>query len=99
MVFLSLVSYYLNSYYTGILIGYPISEQLRDLFSYLMTAGIMGLAVYGIGLLPFSSDWSLLLVQIPIGGVVYFGLCRLFKLVAFMEVWQEGRRKLSAMRG
>jgi len=99
MVILSMISYYLNSYYTGTLLGYPISEQLRDLFSYLMMAGIMGFAVYGIGFFPFANDWSLLLVQIPLGGVVYFGLCRIFKLAAFMEVWQEIRTKIKVLRG
>lgn len=99
IIVLSMISYYLNSYYTGVLIGYPISEQSRDLFSYLMMAGVMGFAVYGIGFLPFPNDWSLLLVQIPLGGIVYFGLCRMFKLAALMEVWQESRTKIKVLRG
>ena len=99
MVILSVISYYLNSYYTGTLIGYPISEQLRDLFSYLIMAGIMGLAVGGIGFLPFPNNWSLLLVQIFLGGIIYFGLCWAFKLPVFMEVWKDCWTKLSAMRG
>ena len=28
--FMSIISYYLNSYYTGVLIGYPLREQLND---------------------------------------------------------------------
>ena len=64
MIVMSIISYYLNSYYTGVLIGYPIREQLRDLFSYIIMAVLMGMAVYAAGLLPFPSHWSMLLVQI-----------------------------------
>jgi len=88
MIAISIISYYLNSYYTGVLIDYSIWEQLRDLFSYLFMAMLMGIAVYAIGLLPFSNYWSLLLVQILTGFVIYVCLCWLFRLTAFIELWQ-----------
>lgn len=94
MIFFSFIAYYLNSYYTGVLIGYPLQEQLRDLFPYLITAVLMGMAVYALGLLPFPNYWSILLVQITIGIVVYVCLCRVFRLAAFMEIWQAGWNKL-----
>ena len=93
MTTLSVISYYLNSYYTGVLIGYPIREQLRDLLPYFMTAALMGLAVYAAGLLTFPNHWFMLLVQIPVGIVVYVSLCWLFRLPAFMEIWQALRNK------
>jgi teichuronic acid exporter len=98
MLATSIVSYYLNSYYTGVLIGYPIREQIRDLSSYLIMTALMGMAVYAVGLLPFSSYWSMLLVQIAVGIVTYVGLCRVFRLSAFMELWQAGWNRMPFLR-
>jgi teichuronic acid exporter len=98
MLLLTIMSYYLNSYYTGILIGYPIREQLRDLLSYLVMAALTGIIVYMSGLLPYPNYWSMLLVQIMIGVVIYVSLCRLFRLPAFMEVWQGGWRRMQLLR-
>lgn len=94
MIGTSIISYYLNSYYTGVLIGYPIREQLRDLFPYLILAVVMGIAVYAAGLLPFPNHWSILLLQMPLGIVIYVCLCRLFRLPAFVEIWQTWWRKM-----
>jgi O-antigen/teichoic acid export membrane protein len=98
MIAMSTISYYLNSYYTGVLIGYPIREQLRDLSTYLVMAVLMGMAVYVAGLLPFPTHWSMLLVQITVGVVIYVSLCRLFRLTAFMEIWQTGWSKIAFLR-
>jgi O-antigen/teichoic acid export membrane protein len=98
MIVISVMFFYLNSYYTGVLIGYPIREQLRDFFPSLTMAALMGMGVYAIGLLPFPNYWFMLLVQIFIGTVVYVCLCRLFCLTAFMEVWREGWSKMSSLR-
>jgi hypothetical protein len=97
MIILSIFAYYLNSYYTGVLIGYPISEQLRDLFPYLIMSVFMGMAVHAVGLLAFSNHLSMLLVKIAVGIITYVGLCRLFRLTAFMEMWQVGWNKISFM--
>jgi len=88
LIIFSIVSYYLNSYYTGRLIGYPIREQLRDGLPYFVMSALMGIAVYALGLLPFPNYWSMLLSQVVMGVVVYMSLCRLFRLEAFVELWQ-----------
>ena len=98
MIAMSIISYYLNSYYTGVLIGYPIREQLRDLSSYLIMAVLMGIAVYAAGLLPFPNYWSMLLLQITMGVFIYVCLCWLFRLTAFMEIWEAGWNKMLFLR-
>ena len=98
MVITSILSYYLNSYYTGILIGYSIWEQIRDMYSYLIMAVLMGIAVYAVGLLPFPTYWSVLVVQIAVGIVIYISTCRLFRLTAFMEIWHAGWNKLPLLK-
>lgn len=99
MIAVSIISYYLNSYYTGSLIGCPLRDQLRDMVSYLILAVIMGIVVYVAGMLPLPNYWSMLLVQITIGIVVYVGLCRLLRLTAFMEIWQAGWNKMHFSKG
>jgi O-antigen/teichoic acid export membrane protein len=94
MIVISSISYYLNSYYNGILISYPIKEQMLDLFPYLIMASLMGAAVYTAGLLPFAHHWTLLSVQITTGIVAYVLLCRVFRLHAFMELWDAGWNKI-----
>lgn len=95
MIATSFIGYYLNSYYTGVLVRYPLREQLADLFPYLAAALLMGAGVYGAGLLSHGGAWSTLLVQAAAGLCSYLFLCRAFRLTAFMELWQAG---LAAVR-
>ncbi len=90
----SIIGYYLNSYYSGALISYPLREQVTDMVPYLIVSIVMGIAVYAMGLLHFSHHWSMLLVQIATGIVVYVFLCRAFRLKAFIEIWQAGWNKI-----
>jgi O-antigen/teichoic acid export membrane protein len=99
MIVISIISYYLNSYYTGHLIDYPILEQLRDLFSSLIMSILMGMSIYVAGLLPFPNYWFMLILQITIGFFVYLFLCRIFRIEAFMEIWQMGWNKIRSHAG
>lgn len=98
MIVMSAISYYLNSYYTGVLIGYSFREQLRDLAPYLIMAVLMGFAVYPAGLLPIQSPLFMVMVQILIGIITYACLCKLFKLTVFTEVWRAGLNKIKNSR-
>jgi len=98
MIALSIISYYLNTYYSGILISYPIREQVSDLSSYLIMAILMGIAVHAAGMLPCPNLWSMLLVQITVGVVTYVCLCRVFRLTSFMEIWQEGWNRIPFLK-
>jgi teichuronic acid exporter len=94
MIINSIIAYYLNSYYNGVLISYPIREQVLDLFPYFIVAVLMGIAVYAAGFLQFPNHWSMLLVQITTGIFIYVCLCRAFRLKAFMEIWQAMWNKM-----
>jgi O-antigen/teichoic acid export membrane protein len=98
MMITSVIAYYLNSYYTGRLIGYPIIAQLRDMISYLIMSIFMGIGVYTVGFLPFPNYLFLMFAQIATGIVIYSSLCRLFRLSAFIELWLAGWNKLSVLR-
>jgi hypothetical protein len=82
----SILGYYLNSYYTGRLIGYPLKEQILDLLPYLGMSVVMGIGVYSLQLLPFPNNWSLLISQVLSGIIIYTGLAWAFGISAFSEI-------------
>ncbi len=88
MIGLSVISYYLNSYYTGVLIGYSFGEQVADLGPYMAVGMLMGLVVSAAGWLPYPGNVAMLLVQIAVGMIGYVCFCRLLRLAAFMEIWR-----------
>jgi O-antigen/teichoic acid export membrane protein len=94
MIGASIISYYLNSYYTGILIGYTIWDQLRDIFPYLIMSALMAIVTCAAGLIPLPTHWSILLVQIVTGVLAYLGLCLVFRPAAFVEIWKEVSTKV-----
>jgi len=98
IIITSIISYYLNSYYSGVLIHYPIKEQVLDLLPYLIVSVLMGSAVYAPGLLQLPNQLSRLLVQIATGIFVYVCLCRAFRLKAFMDVWREMWHRMPLVR-
>jgi hypothetical protein len=51
-----------------------------------------------VGLLPFPNYWSMVFVQITTGFVMYVSLCRLFRVAAFMDIWQTGWKNILFLR-
>ena len=91
MVAMSIFSLYLNCYYTGILISYPLQEQFRDIAPYLVVSLLMAVSAYAIGLLPVTIYWLILVLQCTAGILVYCSLCWIFRLSAFLELLEIGR--------
>ena len=91
-VVVSLLSYCMNSYYSGKLLGYGLKQQVIDFAPYLGATFVMATCMYAVDYLGFQHHWSLLSAQILSGCVIYLALCRGFRLSGFMEVWQTGRR-------
>jgi len=94
----SCFSYILNSYYTGKMLDYPITEQIQDLIPSLTLASIMGGGVYAFHYAPIVNQSALLLVQIMTGGVLYAVLCYIFRISSFMEVIEMVKSKLLNLR-
>jgi teichuronic acid exporter len=97
-IVISILSYGLNSYYNGVLIGYPTWEQARDLAPYALPTVVMGLGVYLVGHIPLPSEWLLLLIQMLTGVVLCLGFARLLRLPEFLEMWHAGWRTLSTLK-
>lgn len=85
-VIVSLISYYLNSYYSKKLLDYSLFEQFKDFYSYLIIALLMGGLVYTMNFLPFSNHLLLLSCQISTGALMYSTTCYFFRLSAFINL-------------
>lgn len=83
-VLVGIISYYLNTYYSGPLLKYPILEQIRDILPSFSIALMMALPVYALSYIPIS-PFVILPVQIVLGGVLAILLCNLFKLPEYYE--------------
>jgi teichuronic acid exporter len=93
----SLVGYYLNSYYSGRFINYPMREQVNDILPSLLIAILMGALVYVSGLLiPFGNLIKLIL-QITLGGLLVVSLSELFKLESYLYTKILVKDKLIAL--
>jgi O-antigen/teichoic acid export membrane protein len=96
----SLLAYYLNSYYSGKLIGYPLKEQVFDLAPYFGIAMVMGIGVYTIRWFRFPNNCTLLISQVLVGMFIYAVISWAFRMPAFVEVIDisRGKIKLSKLR-
>lgn len=84
-VFAGFFAYYLNSYYSGKLLGYNIISQIKDIFPSFAIASVMAVATYWVSLLP-CSPFILLPVQIIIGAGITLVLCAWFQLSEYKEL-------------
>jgi len=94
----SCFAYLLNSYYTGKMLDYPITEQIQDLIPSLTLASIMGGGIYVLKYAPIVNQSTLLLVQIMTGIILYALLCYIFRISSFMEVIEMAKSKLLNLR-
>lgn len=78
----SITSQIINSWPNKKLLGYGYFEQLRDILPSVLIALFMGGCVNLVKLLGLS-DFSMILVQVPLGAFIYFGLSALFRLEAY----------------
>lgn len=86
MMISSLFGYYLNSYWSGKFVNYPMKEQIKDIFPSLILALFIGSLVYLLGVLLPLSYLYVLILQIIIGSVLTIGISELFKLSAYLEI-------------
>lgn len=82
----SLIAYYLNTYYTGKMLKYPITEQIVDLLPALGLSLLIGAILFILTLLPINSQILLLLLQIVIGVGLWITLCWIFKISPFVNL-------------
>lgn len=67
----SLIAYFINSYYSKKLIGYPVKDQVRDFLPALSYSVIMAGGMWGVGRLLPVNNWILLGTQLLTGSALY----------------------------
>ena len=95
----SLVSYFLNSFYSERLISYAVKDQLLDVAPSFGFTCLMGGIVFGVGVALGGAPVLVLLVaQAGVGAAIYLGLHILFKTDALQEALELVRR-VPALKG
>lgn len=75
----TMIAYYLNSYWSGVKIGYSFKQQVKDILPSFFLALTMGILVYLFGKkIPFSYP-VILIIQILFGAVFVFLFCEITK--------------------
>ena len=84
-IVISIISYFLNSYYSGKLIGYSSWMQIKDVAPSYGVATLIALSVYFLKYLPIS-NWIILPIQLVIGTIVFFISSNMLKMREYKEL-------------
>lgn len=79
------IAFFLNSHYSGKMLGYNSWMQLKDVAPSYGLALLIALAVYFLKYLPLSY-WVVLPMQIVVGIIVFFVACKLTKMKEYEEI-------------
>lgn len=89
MLFTNLIAaficYYLNSFYSGRLVGYSTWMQVKDLAPSYGKAILIAISVFPLKYLPLS-NWIILPAQLATGILVFFIIIKIFTPVEFHEI-------------
>lgn len=80
-----MICYFLNSSYSGKLIGYNSWMQLKDVAPSYGVATLIALSIYFLKILPMS-NWIILPLQLVIGVVVFYVVCKTMKIKEYDEM-------------
>lgn len=82
----SIISYYLNSSWSGRFLNYTMKYQIIDILPSFLIASLMAVLVYIISkVLPFSY-MSILAIQLIFGGVFIISICEIIKFNVYLEI-------------
>lgn len=81
----SIISYYLNAYYSGPFLNYSIKEQVRDILPSFGVALAMAVPVYAMSFIPLN-PFVLLPLQIVVGALITITICEVTKLSEYLEL-------------
>jgi teichuronic acid exporter len=94
MFILSLIAYYLNSYWSGKLIGYSSIQQVKDILPSLFLALIVNGIFFCISFLGITSSLILLLIQITAGALLTILICEAIKFKDYLYIKNIALEKL-----
>lgn len=86
-LFTSVIHQFINSWPNRKLLNYCYLDQVKDMAPQMILSCAMGVIIYGVHFLQWD-DWLTLLVQIPLGAVLYFLGSRFFHIDSFEYVME-----------
>ena len=84
-IFTGVIAYFLNSYYSGRLIGYSSWMQVKDVAPSYGVAMLLSLSVFFLRYLPLS-NWLILPIQIIVGIAVFSILMKMYDMTEYKEL-------------
>ena len=84
-ILVTIISYFLNSHYSGRMIGYSSWMQIKDVAPSYGIATIISLSVYFLKFLPITF-WIVLPLQLLLGTIVFFFINHITKREEYMEI-------------
>ena len=81
----SLISYYLNAYYSGPFLNYSIKDQIKDILPSFGVAMSMAIPVYLISFMQVNL-FILFPIQIIVGAIIVVTICEALKLPEYLEI-------------
>lgn len=82
----NIIAYYLNSFWSGKLIGYPIAEQISDIMPSFLMAWVVSISVYVIGMFVDTKPFLILIIQITSGGLLTIGICEALRMKDYIYI-------------
>jgi teichuronic acid exporter len=95
MIVIVLISYFINSWWTGKFIDYPTLEQIKDILPSLLVATAAGVIVYLVSRLVSLAPIPFLLIQLLIGALVSVALCEVTHLSDYLYLKKIVMEKLN----
>ena len=96
-IVVSVIHFFLNSYYTGRKLGYSSWMQLKDIAPSYGVSLIVAFSVFFFKYLPLSY-WIILPIQIVVGASVLFLVCEKTKLEEYVEVKEIAKRYFNKVK-
>ena len=93
----SIISFFLNSYYSGKLIGYSSWRQIKDIAPSYTIAAIIAVPVFLLKYLPLS-NWIILPLQITSGMMVFLIISKMTQVEEWEEVKNIGKPFINKIR-
>jgi len=86
MIILSVIASFLNSYWSGRLIGYSFFEQVKDISPSFLIALTMSLVVLVEGFIVPLPAFPLFLIQLVSGALLTLGLCEALRYKDYIYI-------------
>jgi len=86
MIILSIIASFVNSYWSGRLIGYSFSEQIKDITPSFLIAATMSLIVFLEGFFVPLPVLPLFIIQLISGALLTLGLCEGFRYKDYLYI-------------